>query len=468
MRSVALALAAMLGGCTMASHGTVTAARSGLVPAQWPSGPAYALASDAALPRYDYRMVLGDPRLLALIERALGHNQDLAQALANIDAARAQFAGQRAALLPELDSNAGFTRAGGPGTAVGGASARKGDSYLADLSASWELDLFGRVRSLAEGARQSYLASAAGGRAVRLTLVANVANAWLAYAADASLLKLAQDTAVSAREAVNLTQKRVAGGIAPLSDQRKAELTLHSAEADVASETTLLAQDANALRLLVGADISPADLPATIADADMHLAEVAPGLSSDVLLRRPDVQQAEFALLAADAQIGAARAALFPRITLTALAGAASPLLSNLFGGGNVAWDGAASATFPIFAFGKNRAALKLARAQQAAALAGYRKAIESAFRDTADVLARRGTITAQVTAVVGARDAAADNYRLTDRRYRGGVGTWLDSLTAQQAFYAAEKTLVATRLARANNLVGLYRALGGDSPGQL
>jgi len=434
------------------------------VPATWPAGEAYVLAGDAALPSYSYAQVLGDPRLVKLVDLALAHNQDLAVALANIEAAGAQFRVQRAALFPEFDLGASFTHGGGDGKQVAGASVKGDFAGFQGNLASYELDLFGRVRGLTAAARSQFMASQAAGRTARLTLIANLANAWLTYSTDRSLLTLAQNTAASAAKSVDLTRRRVEGGIAPLADQRKAELTLRSAQADIALQTNAVAQDLNALRLLCGAEIPADALPASIDDASAKLSPVAAGLDSTILLRRPDVAQAEFALRAAYAQVDAARAAMFPKITLTSVAGVASTALGNIFTGGNFGWAMGSQASYPIFKGGALKSAYRVSQAQRDAALAAYRKAIQSAFADVANTLARRGTIEDQLTAVQGARDAAADNYRLVDRRYTGGVGTYLDALTAQQALYSSEKTLVAARASRAANLVALYRSLGGDN----
>ena len=433
------------------------------VPPEWPTGAAYA-GQSADAPAYSYQQVMGDPRLVRVIDLALAHNQDVAQALANIEAARAQYRIQRAAGLPQLDAGAGYNHAGGSGTLVGGGTGIKGDLFSADAAAaSYEIDLFGRVKSLTAAQKSRFLASQAAARSVRLTLVADVADAWARLAADASLLRIAQRTASAAQDSVRLTSRRVAGGIAPLTDQRQAELTLHIAEADIAAQTSAVAQDANALRLLAGAEVPASDLPASIDDA--HIGAVPAGMSSAVLLRRPDVAEAELALTAAKANVAAARAALFPRITLTGLAGVASAALGSLFTGGAFAWGVGPAISWPVFNGGASKAGLALSRAQSDAALAGYRKAVQSAFADVANGLARAGTIDAQLAAVQGEESAAADNARLVDRRYRGGISSYLDSLTAQQALYAAQKSLVATQLASASNRVALYRALGGDNP---
>ena len=234
------------------------------VPPEWPTGAAYA-GQSADAPAYSYQQVMGDPRLVRVIDLALAHNQDVAQALANIEAARAQYRIQRAAGLPQLDAGAGYNHAGGSGTLVGGGTGIKGDLFSADAAAaSYEIDLFGRVKSLTAAQKSRFLASQAAARSVRLTLVADVADAWARLAADASLLRIAQRTASAAQDSVRLTSRRVAGGIAPLTDQRQAELTLHIAEADIAAQTSAVAQDANALRLLAGAEVPASDLPAMI------------------------------------------------------------------------------------------------------------------------------------------------------------------------------------------------------------
>jgi multidrug efflux system outer membrane protein len=433
------------------------------VPATWPKGEAYVLPGDAALPSYNYAQVLGDPRLVRVIQLALAHNQDLASALANMATARGQLQVQRAALFPEIDAGSSFTHAGGDGKLVSGTSTKGDSAAFQGNLASYEVDLFGRLRGLSAAAQAQVLASEAAARTARLSLIANVANAWATYAADKSLLTLAQNTARSARQSVDLTTKRVAGGIAPLADQRKAELTLQTAQADIAAQTNAVAQDLNALELLVGISVPQDALPTGIEDAAARLTPVPAGLDSTILLRRPDVAQAEFALRAAEAQVDAARAAMFPKITLTSVAGVATTALGNIFTGGNFGWAMGAQASYPIFKGGALKGAYKVSQSQRDAALAAYRKAIQTAFADVANVLARRGTIEAQLSAIEAARTAAADNYNLIDQRYRGGIGTWLDALTAQQSLYATEKTLVAAKLTRATNLVGLYRAIAGD-----
>ncbi|MBU6267915.1 MAG: efflux transporter outer membrane subunit [Sphingomonadales bacterium] len=457
-RPLTLLLTASLAACSMAPHYQRPAPA---VPATWPGDPALR-QSEATLPGYGWHAALADPRLQRLVEQALAHNQDVALALANIDAARAQYRTQRASLFPELDASAAYTRSGGD------AARTPGDSFSVGGGVSaWELDLFGRVRSLTDVQRQKTLATVATARATRLALVASVAEAWITLGADRSLLAIAQDTARTADDQVTLTTKRVTGGIAPLSDQRQAEIVRATAQADIARQTTLVAQDANALRLLLGDEPAPADLPLSIEDAAARLGEVPVGLDSSVLLKRPDVVAAEYSLKSANANIGAARAALFPKISLTAAFGVASTALSTLFTGGAFSWSAGGAASYPIFSAGKGKAGVALARAQADAALAQYQKAIQSAFKDVANTLARRATIDAERAATRNGLAAASENATLANHRYTGGIASYLDSLTAQQALYTARRTATNTEATRAINLVELYRSLGADTPGE-
>lgn len=456
-----ICLGTALAGCSMApAYDRPEQA----APPTWPTGDAYLRQSEAALPSYSYRDVLADPRLVAVIEQALANNQDVQIAVANIAAARAQYRIQRAELLPALDATTSYRRIDNGGGFSPGFGGGQRDQLSADVGVSgYEIDLFGRLRSLSGAARDRYLASEAAARATRLTLAADVADAWLAHALDSSLLAIARQTAEAARDSVRLTRRRLDGGVAPRSDLRQAEIILSTAEADIAAQTTAVAQDANALRLLVGAEVDPANLPASIEDAGARLAEVQAGLDSTVLLRRPDVLEAEWQLRAANAEIGAARAALFPRISLTGVLGFASTALGSLFTGGSFAWQAGGDASYSIFRGGAGRAGVALSEAQRDAALATYRRAVQNAFADVANALARRGTIEAQLRASQAGRDAAADNQRLADLRYRGGVESYLESLTARQTLYTADRTLAQTRFLRATNLVALYRSLGGD-----
>ncbi|NYT42777.1 efflux transporter outer membrane subunit [Sphingomonas sp. R-74633] len=450
-----LLLGTALAGCSMDPKLEVPAAP---VPQSWPVGDAYLKANEAALPSVTYQDIFKDPRLQKLIERALANNRDLRIAAANIAAARAQYRIQRADRLPGIDAGAGATVTKSDGTA-------RQTNFSGNVSVTaFELDLFGRVASLTRAEQNNWFATEAAARATRLVLVGDIATAWLNYAADASLLKIAQDTAGNAERSVKLTDLRLQGGIAPRTDLAQAQQTLASAQSDVAQQKTALAQDINALRLLVGTEIDPALLSSAIEEAAPTVAELPAGVDSGVLLRRPDVVQAEYQLRAANAEIGAARAALFPRISLTGLLGFASNALTGLFSGNGFHWSGAANANYPIFNAGAGRAGVALSEAQRDAAVASYEKSIQTAFREVADALARRGTIDDQLKADTSNLAAAQDSYRLSEARYRGGIDNFLASLVAQRSYYSAQRGLVNTRLIEATNLVTLYRTLGGDS----
>jgi len=420
------------------------------IPASWPIGDPYLSQAEIGLPVLTYQQIFTDPRLQTLITQALVNNRDLMVAASNIAAAREQYRIQRADLLPTV-------QAGASGTVSQTDSNSVKTTYQAGVSVpSFELDLFGRVRSLTHVQLQRYLATEAGARATRLALVANVASAWLDYAADSSLRLIAEQTAASAQKSVDLTRLRLQGGVAPRTDLEQAVQILATAQADVARERTAVAQDVNALQLLVGAPIDARLLSGSIDDAFGHIAPVPSGLDSYVLLRRPDVLQAEYQLRAANAQIGAARAALFPRVTLNALLGIVT--------GGLFAWSAGADATYTIFQSGAGHANVRLSDAQRNAAVATYQKTIQTAFREVADALARRGTINDEIGARERQQLATADTYTLTEARYRAGIDPFLTVLDAQRSYYAAQQQMVQTKLTAAQNLVTIYQTIGGDT----
>ena len=487
------------------------------IPASWPEGDAYLRQSEAALPAITYRDVFRDARLQRLIDQALGANRTLRIAAANIEAARAQYRIQRSDLFPQLDATARYsyqgggngatnvassgtgggvgtgnggtggtgtggtgtgTGTGGTGTGTGGigtgtggtgtittTSGRSGSAFSVGLGVTaFEIDLFGRIRNLTQASLDRYFSTEAAARATRLTLVGDVADAWLTYAADRSLLLIAEQTVAIGRRSVQLTDARRRGGVSPRTDLRQAEQVLATAEADLALQRTLVAQDVNALQLLVGGPVDPALLPATIEEAIAGVATLPAGLDSGILLRRPDVVQAEYELRAANAEIGAARAALFPRLSLTGLVGFASDALRTLFTGGAFNYSVAPSANYPIFQAGAARANVRLSEAQRDVLLATYERTIQTAFQETADALARQGTFAQQLAAQQRFTVAAQDTLVLTDARYRGGLENFLSSLDAQRQLYTAQRTLVTTQLTGASNRVTLYRVLGGDS----
>ena len=460
--AVVLALAgAVLGGCTLMPNFERPAPA---ILAQFPQGDAYAQSPDTTgLPNLVLRDIFADPALIQIIELALANNQDLKLAAANVAAVRGQYRVQRAQRFPRVDGSASASvgerseRASSSGNSSGDATA-----YQAGIGiTTFELDFFGRVSSLSEAALQEYFATAAAERTTRIALIAEIANIYLGMAANRSLLAIAEDTVRAANRSVELTRARLKGGVAPRSDVRQAETVMEQAQADLAELTTIVAQNRNALRLLVGADVTTIEEPQSIETLTGKLTEVPAGLDSALLLNRPDVLQAEHQLRASNARIGAARAAFFPRISLTAAAGLASTSLSSLFTAGAFAWSVQPALLIPIFDAGANDANLEASLALREAATARYQKSIQTAFREVADALARRGTIERQFDAQTRLVDAATDNLTLVEARYRQGIDSFLGTLDAQRTLYAARRTLVQTWLVRAQNVVSLYRALG-------
>lgn len=474
-RSIAV-LALLATGCTTLEPKYVRPEPA--IPASWPIGDPYLVATEAGLPALTYKQVFTDPRLQTLIAQAIGNNRNLMAAAANVAAAREQYRIQRAQQFPTLDATAGATvsgdrggsnsRSSGAGSGSGnggGSSSGVATSFQAGLNVpSYELDLFGRLRSLTDVQLNRYFSTEAGARATRLALVGNVVTSWLNHAADTSLLKIDEETAASAQKTVRLTRIRLEGGIAPRTDLDQAEQILNIAQADLARQRTAVAQDVNALSLLVGGPVDPALLAGSIDEAFGTIAPAPSGLDSYVLLRRPDVVQAEYSLRAANANIGAARAALFPRITLTGLLGFASTALLKLFTGGAFGWSVGANAGYTIFQAGAGHANLRLTEAQERAAVATYEGAVQSAFRDVSDALARRGTINDEIAARQRQQEATADAYLLTEARYQGGIDPFLTVLDAQRSYYAAQQALVNIKLTAAQNIVDTYQAIGGDA----
>jgi multidrug efflux system outer membrane protein len=428
------------------------------IPASWPVGSPYVTQAEAGLPAVTYKEIFKDRRLQTLIAQALANNRDLMIAASNIAAAREQYHIQRAQQFPTVNANAGVTASGDKSKTV------SAEYQLGLAVPSFDIDLFGRLRSLTHAQLQQYLATEAGARATRLTMVADIADAWLNYGADSSLLLIAEQTAASAEKSVRLTKLRLDAGVAPRTDLDQAEQILAQAQSDLAQQKTAVAQDVNALQLLVGMPIAPGLLPRSIDDAVGTIATLPAGVSSYVLLRRPDVLQAEYQLRAANADIGAARAALFPRITLTGLLGFATTALTSLFTGGGFGWQVGANAAYTVFQAGAGHANVRLTEAQRNAALATYQRAVQTAFREVADALARRSTMDDQLAAAQRQQAAGADNYLLTEARYRAGVDPFLNVLVAQRSYYTAQTALVQTTLTAGQNKVDLYQSLGGDS----
>jgi outer membrane protein, multidrug efflux system len=445
-------------------------------PLAFPTGPAYAPPGPVVQPVVGWRDFFADPRLKAVIDQALITNRDLRIALANVAAARAQYQIQRADLYPHLTADAGATfgqfpagssfggtGSSGAGVPPAGASPFTEHQYSVGLGVSaFQVDLFGKLRDLSRAAQDQYFASREGRDAAQITLVGEVAADYVTLASDRSLLAIAEETVASGGASLELTQARFAGGIASRLEVSQAQTVVEQARFDVARLTTQVAQDRNLLDRVVGAPVSDDLLPAALGAPVVVRSRLPAGLSSAVLLRRPDVLQAEDQLRAANADIGAARAAFFPTLSLTGSGGLTSTALSTLFRGASATWTFAPQITQSIFDFGANRGALNLAKAQRDLAVATYEKAIQDAFREVADALAQRGTIDRELAAQRALVAAALEGLTLADARYRAGADTYLNALIAQRTYYAAQQTLVTTELTEATNLVTLYTALGG------
>ena len=456
IRALLLAGTLALGGCSLAPKTVLPAPP---VPQSWPADDAYLLQSEAALPILSYKSVFIDPRLQTLADQALTNNRDLRVAYANVAAARAQVRVTRSGQFPELGISAGAGYSDSSGSA-----SRGGDFSLRGGVTAFEIDLFGKLANATEADRNRALATEAASRTVRLALIANLADAWATYGADRDLLAIARDTAANARESVRLTKARLDGGVAPRTDLRQAEQILATADDAIAAQTSALAQDENLIRLLVGGDVDRTLLPASLTEVTPAIVSLPAGIRSDILLRRPDVIEAEYDLRAANADIGVARAQLFPSISLTGLLGFASNALGGLFDNGAFNWSAGGDATVTIFDAGGRRAGVDVSKAQRDAALAGYEGAIQTAFREVADALAVQGTISERVRAAAANTEATADAATLTDARYKGGIDSFLSSLDAQRSLYSARRSEVGTRLLLVQTRIVIFRALGGDS----
>ncbi len=435
------------------------------VPGDWPTGPAYEGVSAAAdAPRasdLSWREFFTDEKLRQVIETALDNNRDLRLAALNVERARAMYNIQRAELWPTIDALGNASKQRVPADLSMTGKRYTAEQYSVDLGiTSWELDFFGRIRSLKESALQEYLATEQARRGAQILLVSAVANTYLALAADRENLALAQTTLTAQQDSYNLIKRSHDRDLASDLDLYRAQTQVDAARGDIAYFTQVVAQDENALNLLLGGPAPDDLLPPALSDV-VGPTEIAAGLSSDVLLRRPDVLQAESLLRAAYADIGAARAALFPRVSLTASVGTASSELSGLFESGSGAWAFAPQATMPIF---DTRAwqALKVTKVQRQIALNQYEQAIQNAFREVADALAVRGAVDERVSAQQSLVDAVAQTYRLSYARYDKGIDSYLGVLDAQRSLYAARQGLVGLRLAKLANQVRLYAVLGG------
>ena len=394
---------------------------------------------------------------------ALANNRDLRVAALNIERYQALYRIQRAELLPTIDAQGYFSKERVPGILTNSGHPRTVEIYNLNVGISaWELDFFGRIRSLKDAALEQYLATEQARRSVQIALISGVANTYLTLAADRENLRLARSTLEAQQSSYNIIKRRYEVGASSELELRQAQTRLEAARVDIARYIGLIAIDENALNLLAGSTVPAAFLPEDLGKAAV-LRDSAPGLPSEVLLRRPDILQAEHLLKGAHANIGAARAALFPRIALTTSIGTTSGELSDLFKSGTNTWAFVPQIVVPIFD-ARSWSAYDVAKVDREILLAQYEKSIQSAFREVADALALRGTIGGQLQAQQALVTASAEAFRLSDLRYSKGIDSYLSVLDAQRSLYSAEQGLIAVRLAQAANLITLYKVLGGGA----
>ena len=455
MASVALAVSLVLSGCSTLEPRSTEVAPA--IPSQWPAAvtagaPATPTAEVADIGWRDFFV---DPRLQAVITQSLENNRDLRVAVLNVERARAQYRIQRADRVPAIGVQGQMTRSGGDAPVT--------EQFSANLGVvEFELDLFGRVRNLSQAALQQYFAEAANRRSAQLSLVAEVANAWLTLGADSEQLRIAQATLATYEDSLRLTEARRDLGGASALELSQTRTLVETARTDVARFAGQVAQDRNALVLLAGGPVDATLLPQAEVTEVASVRPLPAGMPGDVLLRRPDVMAAEHVLLSANANIGAARAAFFPSISLTGSIGSASSELSGLFDSGTRVWSFIPKLNLPIFQGGKLRANLGMATADRDIALAQYERAIQSGFREAADALALNESLDAQLSSQQALVAAAEQAQRLSQARYDAGLDSFLTLLDARRTAYTARQSLVSTQLAQQSNQVALYKVLGG------
>ncbi|MBB3001663.1 efflux transporter outer membrane subunit [Paraburkholderia tropica] len=467
LTALGVAAAFLSAACTLEPHYTQPAAP---VSAAYPTGPAYdsqpgadaRSAQGHSAADIGWRDFFKDPRLQKLIELALQNNRDLRVSVLKVAQARAQYRIERANLMPTVSVTGTGTRTRTPADLSYVGRATVASDYDAAAGASWELDFFGKVRSLSNEALHTYLSTAQARKAAEITLVSEVADQYLTMLAYDDTMKVTKQTLDAAQKSYELTKTEFDTGTGSELDLREAAGVVQQAHANYESEVRLRAQAENALVLLVGAPL-PADLPEGLPlDSQALLADIPAGLPSDLLTRRPDILEAEETLKAANANIGAARAAFFPSISLTGQFGYASASLGSLFKPGQLAWDFGPTITMPIFEGGANKASLDVAKLEKDEDVAAYEKAIQTAFREVADGLAARGTYDTQISDLRAYTESEQRRYTLSDLRYRNGVDSYLSVLSAQTDLYSAQQSLISANLSRLTNLVDLYQYLGG------
>ncbi|NDY73156.1 multidrug transporter [Desulfobacter hydrogenophilus] len=431
----------------------------------WPQGEAYgdtqSVSGIPAAQELNWQDFFTDQKLKKIIETALDNNRDLRIAALNVEKARAQYGVRRAELFPALDASGAGSKQGQSKDLIDPGEPGTVEQYSADLGiVSWEMDFFGRIRSLKDQALEEYMATAQARRSAQIALISEVSRTYLTFAADRERLNLTRFTFKNQRDSYNLILANYQTGLATRIDLRRAQTQADAARRDVQRYIQLAAQDLNALNLLAGTQVPEAMLPNDLSSVP-PVNGICAGLSSQTLLNRPDIVAAEHRLKGAYAFIGAARAAFFPRISLTASMGTASDELSGLFGSGSDTWNFAPGISMPIFDT-RVWAALRVSKADRKIILAEYEKAIQTAFRETADALAVRGTIDRQVAAQESIVDAATETYSLSNERYNLGIDGYLSVLDAHRFLYAEQQSLISLQLAKMANQITLYTVLGG------
>ncbi len=464
---LAVVLMFFLGACTMAPRYTRPAPP---VPSEWPSGAAYEekveKPTSSAATQLTWRDFIADARMREIIETALLNNRDLRMAALNVELTKAMYGISTASLLPSVNAIGTWFRERAPADLSPSGSAYTSEKFSVNLGiTAWEIDFFGRIRSLKDKALEEYLATEQARRGFQLALISAVAQSYFALAADREALKLVAATLEAQETSYKLIRKRYEVGMASEIDLRRAQSQVEIARGDVARYTQWVAQDENALNLLVGSIVKEELLPANLESVSPPK-EFSAGVSSEILLSRPDVVAAEHRLKAAYANIGAARAAFFPRISLATTIGTASADLSGLFKSGSGVWSFAPQIIMPIFD-ARTWFAHRVTKVEREMSVAQYEKTIQTAFREVADALAVKGTIHKQLAAQQALVDAVTETYRLAQLRYDKGIDSYLSVLDAQRSFYGAQQTLIMLRLAQANNTIGLYKTLGGSQENQ-
>jgi len=464
IKVLALGALLFLGGCSLAPQYIKPGAK---IPEKWPQGAAYkdprTMPEASAVQAMKWQEFFTDKKLQKVIGISLANNLDLRLSALNVERARAMYGIQRAELFPIVNGIGAATKQGRSADLINAGEPRTTEQYSVNMGiAAWELDFFSRIRSLKDQALEEYLATEEARRSAQISLMAEVARAYLTLASDRENLRLARATLKTQHASYDLIEKSYNIGLATEIDLRRAQTQVDEARKDVPRFTQLTAQDQNALNLLAGSQV-PEDLLPTDLKSVVPPKAISSGLSSDLLLNRPDIAAAEHRLKGANAFIGAARASLFPRISLTTSLGTASDDLSGLFKSGSGTWNFAPQLAMPIFDT-RTWAALRVSKTDRKIILTQYEKTIQTGFREVADALAVQGTIDEQLAAQKSLVNSVAETYRLSYKRYTMGIDNYLGVLDAHRSLYAQQQVLISLRLARFANQVTLYAVLGGGN----